>query len=447
MANNPIRDETRKVVVLQLSAAQIQQGLMDAPVALSTSNQASEKASSAQSRSETALANAQTAMQTANAAKADAQTALTKSTSVEQRANNGEFNGATPVFTWEGTVLSVTTPDGTKSANLQGERGLTGSKILKTEFVGEDSDGSYRYLQTFDDGTTTQFVVPVGSGVSSVNGETGALTGYYKSPTTVKTVLGNDTTIHSSATNCTVVGGGGGAYGTGTVAVGAGAFAWSNDCTAVGAGATAGGVGLSEKFPEATALGDGAIADGLRSTAIGRGARTSITDTQTMQLGYGISVLRADVALTVTSDERDKADIKEVYKSLDFIKKLKPVTFVSNPREEYIREEDKKSDTFRKYGMCNYDKEAHANGTLKGSRRRIGLLAQETQQAMVDIYGTDNYANIVNDNFYDLAKKPSDVENKLTLAYSNLVPFLIGAIKEQQEQIEQLKQQVQSLKN
>lgn len=158
-----------------------------------------------------------------------------------------------------------------------------------------------------------------------------------------------------------------------------------------------------------------------------------------MQLGGSVSALRCDVALSVTSDERDKTDIKDINNALDFITKLKPITFVNNERKLYISEEDKKSETYRKYGMCEYDREAHARGTKKGSRRRVGLLAQETQQVLKDIYGTDNYANIVNDNFYDLEERPEDVENKLTLAYANLVPFLISAIKEQQAQIEELK--------
>lgn len=89
--------------------------------------------------------------------------------------------------------------------------------------------------------------------------------------------------------------------------------------------------------------------------------------------------------------------------------------------------------------MCDYDRIAHAAGTKKGERRRCGLLAQEVVAAMQTVYGTDNYANIVNDNFHDLQEKPSDVENKYTLAYANLVPFLIGAIKELNAEIKILK--------
>lgn len=47
------------------------------------------------------------------------------------------------------------------------------------------------------------------------------------------------------------------------------------------------------------------------------------------------------------------------------------VTF--DDRVNYISDEDKKGETFRKYGMCEYDRVAHAAGTKKGERRRCGL--------------------------------------------------------------------------
>lgn len=199
------------------------------------------------------------------------------------------------------------------------------------------------------------------------------------------------------------------------------------------------GNGANAEGNHGTAVGDSTFANGESSTAIGNGARTSRTDADTMQLGStALSVLRCEVNLTVTSDERDKTDINNITNALLFIDKLNPVTFVSNDRENYISDADRKSENFRKYGMCEYDRIAHATGTKKGERRRCGLLAQEVIAAMQEVYGTDNYANIVNDNFHDLKEKPSDVENKYTLAYANLVPFLIGAIKELNAKIKEL---------
>ena len=195
------------------------------------------------------------------------------------------------------------------------------------------------------------------------------------------------------------------------------------------------------------ALGCGSTASSSYSTALGYNAQVFSTDLHTMQLGSSnLSTLRCRVNLTVTSDKRDKTDIEGITDALAFIERLNPVTFVSNERVDYISDEDKKGETFRMYGMCEYDRIAHAAGTKKGERRRCGLLAQEVIAAMQEVYGTDNYANIVNDNFHDLAEKPSDVENKYTLAYANLVPFLIGAIKGLSAKIKELEVKLMSNK-
>ena len=217
-----------------------------------------------------------------------------------------------------------------------------------------------------------------------------------------------------------------------SIAIGNGASAVSDSGTAIGNGADASGL-------ISTALGVGAYALSTGSTALGRSARVPSTNSNTMQLGNdSLSALRCKVNLTVTSDKRDKTDIEDITDALAFIERLNPVTFVSNDREEYISDEDKNGETFRTYGMCEYDRASHAAGTKKGERRRCGLLAQEVVEAMQSVYGTDNYANVVNDNFHDLTEKPSDVENKYTLAYANLVPFLIGAIKELNAKIKTL---------
>ena len=236
------------------------------------------------------------------------------------------------------------------------------------------------------------------------------------------------------------------AGGNQSTALGAAASAGGEVSTAVGIGTSAGGFGSTALGRNAaaggnqsTALGYAASAGGIGSTAVGSDATASESDLRVIQLGSGtLSVLRCQVNLTVTSDERDKADINNITNALPFLEKLNPVTFVSNDRVNYIAEEDKQSEKFRKYGMCDYDRISHALGTKKGERRRCGLLAQEVIAAMQEVYGTDNYANIVNDNFHDLQEKPSDVENKYTLAYANLVPFLIGAIKELNAKIKSL---------
>lgn len=244
------------------------------------------------------------------------------------------------------------------------------------------------------------------------------------------TALGSDTTASSDSST---------ALGRESTASGMFSTAIGVTSKALGIGSIALGLNCTASGNYSTALGYISQASGENSTALGLNARVPSADSNTMQLGdTNLSALRCKVNLTVTSDKRDKTDIEGITDALAFVERLNPVTFVSNNREEYISDEDKNGEIFRKYGMCEYDRIAHAAGTKKGERRRCGLLAQEVVEAMQSVYGTDNYANVVNDNFHDLAQKPSDVENKYTLAYANLVPFLIGAIKELNAKIKAL---------
>lgn len=62
---------------------------------------------------------------------------------------------------------------------LKGEKGDTGAKIVSTVLIGQDENGGNIYKQTFDDGTTAEFVAPKGDKggmVASVSGETLLLT-------------------------------------------------------------------------------------------------------------------------------------------------------------------------------------------------------------------------------------------------------------------------------
>lgn len=103
-----------------------------------------------------------------------------------------------------------------------------------------------------------------------------------------------------------------------------------------------------------------------------------------------------------------------------------------------------------KYGICEYDREAHAAGTKKGERKRVGLSAQEIQQALTDVFGASDFANVVSDNFYDIDKEanpiPEGIENQLTVGYSELVPFLIGAVKELKAQNNAMSESLMTLR-
>lgn len=215
---------------------------------------------------------------------------------------------------------------------------------------------------------------------------------------------------------------------------------------------------------DSVCIGDYAVA---RSTTVGQtisnavaiGAECNVNTANTVKLGNNnITSLQCAVQLTVTSDERDKTDVAELYSATKFLKELKPVTYVRNLRSDYkynYREEvedeyghkhivDK--NPYSSFDFTPYDKEEHKRGTKKGIRRRAGLIAQEVREAMLKIYGTDNYANLITDNFYDLDEKdiPDEVESKLGIQYEVFVPFLIKAVQELSARVEELEKEVQN---
>lgn len=101
----------------------------------------------------------------------------------------------------------------------------------------------------------------------------------------------------------------------------------------------------------------------------------------------------------------------------------------------YIDDEnlpDEEREKKAKYGLCAYDKAAHARGDKKGSRIRIGVLAQQIQSALQEVYGSASYVNLVNDNLYDYPPEeiPEGVENQLAVNYEGFIPFLIKAVQE-----------------
>ncbi len=95
-------------------------------------------------------------------------------------------------------------------------------------------------------------------------------------------------------------------------------------------------------------------------------------------------------------------------------------------------------DKYKMYPLLNYNRNEHSRGTRKGSRKRVGFSAQQVQEVMLDLFGTDNYGDIVNDSLYGV-EAPEGLESKKTMAYSNIIPFLVGAIQELTKEIETLK--------
>lgn len=262
-------------------------------------------------------------------------------------------------------------------------------------------------------------------GYDSIAGYTSVAVGTYSNASGDESVaIGFD--ARSAGCNSVAIGTYSNATGFASVALGFYSNASGHNSVAIGYGAKPSGTNT-------TALGHYSAVSGNNSTALGIQAVTS--NDESIQLGNAssLSSITAKVDITVTSDERDKTDIEPIADgATEFLRKVRAVTFVYNQRELYrpqeLTEEDREN--ISKYGFCRYDTEAHAAGEKKGTRRRAGVIAQETQKAMQEVYGDSSYANLVNDNLYDFENVPDDIESTLAMNYSGFVPFLIKAVQE-----------------
>lgn len=114
-------------------------------------NEAKANAEVATENAETATANANMATNEARDAIANANTATNEARDlieeVEEKLENGEFNGVSATHSWNGTTLTVTSASGTSSAYLKGEKGSKGDKGDKGDTIAtlvelnKDGDG------------------------------------------------------------------------------------------------------------------------------------------------------------------------------------------------------------------------------------------------------------------------------------------------------------------
>ena len=128
-------------------------------------------------------------------------------------------------------------------------------------------------------------------------------------------------------------------------------------------------------------------------------------------------------AWTNLSDGRFKKNIKENVIGLDFIKKLRPVTY--NLDIEAIAKYYSTPDSLRLF----------ESEKIKDSEVQIGFIAQEVEKA----------AKELKFNFHGV-DKPQNDKDHYGLRYAEFVPSIVKAIQEQQEQIEQLIKENKELK-
>lgn len=167
--------------------------------------------------------------------------------------------------------------------------------------------------------------------------------------------------------------------------------------TAVGQGADV----TAENLTNATALGSGALVNASNKVRIGNSS---------------VTVIEGQVLPTTPSDGRYKFNIREDIKGLEFILRLRPVSYQFDVRrfDEGMRD--------------------GAGGGLEASydealaMRRTGFIAQEVEKAAADC-GYD-FTGII---------RPSSANDHYGLSYEAFIMPMVKAIQEQQHQIDDLK--------
>jgi len=166
------------------------------------------------------------------------------------------------------------------------------------------------------------------------------------------------------------------------------------------------------------AVGDDTLASAVDAIAIGNDITNSTTETF-MWGASGKTVITTDfdtssVAFTQSSDIRKKQNVKDDNLGLDFINKLRNVSFNWKPRNEYPKE------------WNDYSEE----NNIDTETIHYGFIAQEVKQALeeceVDISQKDGIWS-------------EDADGMQRLANGKLVLPLVKAVQELSAQVEELK--------
>ena len=166
---------------------------------------------------------------------------------------------------------------------------------------------------------------------------------------------------------------------------------------------------LTGDLNNATALGAGALVDASNKVRIGN---------------VSVTVIEGQVLPTTPSDGRYKFNIREDIKGLDFILRLRPVSYQFDVRrfDEAMRGPSAIRNTAYSRGS-SYD-EATA-------MRRTGFIAQEVEKAAAEC-GYD-FTGVI---------RPSNSMEHYGLSYEAFIMPMVKAIQEQQRQIDDLKKMV-----
>jgi trimeric autotransporter adhesin len=200
--------------------------------------------------------------------------------------------------------------------------------------------------------------------------------------------------------------------------------------TAVGAQTNAGqtgsfitllgyGANSVDGITDATAVGSNASIGISNAIKLGDNAVTGVYSTGSFYSQGSYNGL----AFNVISDGRFKFNVREDVGGLDFIMKLRPVTYQLDTRKI-------QNSLASGNGSVSF-KSSDENEMHSMRVRRTGFIAQEVEQA-ADATGFD----------FDAVKKPENDQDHYSLSYDEFVVPLVKAVQEQEKMIDSLGQKI-----
>jgi hypothetical protein len=275
--------------------------------------------------------------------------------------------------------------------------------------------------------------------------------------------------------------------------------AYGINSSASGVNSSAYGYGSSASGVNSSAYGYGSSVSGDDSTSIGYNA--NVTSNRTMLLGgSNLNKLESYRNLDNISDKRDKIDIKNGDYELNnaIFKDINIVEYKMNIRDQYYDYEDnpelislvellkkenqEKENEIKLLGSKEYlydkgineedsntikqklrneitntnikineikrgvdkngnisitDKDGYTNGHKKGTRKHLGVIAQDLQEVIKKHTGGDGYMALIGDPVFE---NPESVNAKMTVSYTGLIPITIQMVQELMKENEVLKQ-------
>ena len=189
------------------------------------------------------------------------------------------------------------------------------------------------------------------------------------------------------------------------------------------------------RFNTALGLSGQDVTTGENNSFIGYNAGSASSPSGSITTGNNNFVLGDDYIANLycndtsisSSDARDKTDIEDFKYGLSWITELRPVTY----------RWDKRS-----WDTDDPDTKGTPDGSKKRERIHVGFLAQEA----IEVEKKFGYAD-KKDNMLIVNQDEDENDPSYGMKYERLVPVLVNAIKEQQEQIETLKAKVAALES